>query len=174
MVDEHTQAAAAENLREEDLDLGLTLSQARLYVCLQRGHQLTPYAKKAGGRPLSVLLAWPADRSATGRHESSHPSIALASHRIVRSGPLRIAPCTISVQPVIRALGSQRARQSQVLACLAMASEQLHRASQTEQRIVVGGRARGHRLELGGGSFVALRVEQRPSERLADRLLVGL
>ncbi len=50
----------------------------------------------------------------------------------------------------------------------------LHRAPEAEQRVVVGGRPRGDRLELRGGALVALRVEQRAPERLADGGLVGL
>ena len=60
------------------------------------------------------------------------------------------------------------------MAGLAVAAEQLHRATEAEERVVVGGRCRGDRLELGRGALIALRVEQRASERLADRGLVGL
>ena len=55
-----------------------------------------------------------------------------------------------------------------------MAPEQLHRATEAEERVVVGWRARRDRLELRRGALVALRVEQRASQRLADRGLVGL
>ena len=60
------------------------------------------------------------------------------------------------------------------MARLLVAPQLLHRAPQAEQRVVVGGRLRGDRAELHGGSLVALRVEQRAAERLADRGLVGL
>ena len=50
-----------------------------------------------------------------------------------------------------------------------VAAELLHRAAQAEERIVVRGRSRGHRLELFGSTPVVLGVEQRPAERLANR-----
>src|SRR5947209_1967197 len=71
-------------------------------------------------------------------------------------------------------LWAQRAGQRERLAGLAMTAEQLHRAAEAEERVVVGGRPGGDRLELLGGAFVAARVEQRTAERLADRGLVGL
>jgi hypothetical protein len=38
MVDEHAQAAAADDLGEEHLDVGLALSQTPLDIALQCGH----------------------------------------------------------------------------------------------------------------------------------------
>src|ERR1700690_4390478 len=90
------------------------------------------------------------------------------------SGPRRVPAGAIAGAPVVVALGAQRAGQRERLTGLAMAPEQLHRAPEAEQRVVVGGGPCGDSLELGGGVRVALRVKQRPSERLADRVLVGL
>src|SRR6476661_6405858 len=61
---------------------------------------LGPYAKKAGGRPLSVLL--PAPRR---RHESCQSSIASARLPISASGAFGVAPRAVAVAPVILALG---------------------------------------------------------------------
>ena len=89
-------------------------------------------------------------------------------------GALGVPASAVAVQPVIGALRAQRARQRERLAGLAMATEQLHRATQAEQRVVVRGRLRGHGVELGGGAFIAARVEQGPPERLANRSLLRL
>jgi hypothetical protein len=65
MVDEHAQAAASEDLGKQHLDLRLALGQAPLDICLKGCHQLSPHAKKAGVRPLPVLLP-----ASPHRHES--------------------------------------------------------------------------------------------------------
>ncbi len=95
------------DLGEQHLDIGLAVGETPLDFCLQRCHRvfiLTPYAKKAGGRPLSVLLPTPARR-----HESCRSRIASAGLRIASSGafPLRcgVAPGAIAVEPVVGALG---------------------------------------------------------------------
>ena len=53
-----------------------------------------------------------------------------------------------------------------------MTAEQLQATPQAEQRVVVRRRALDHRLELRRGLLVALGVEQRAAEGLADRGLV--
>src|ERR1700730_12585094 len=137
------------------------------------------YAKKAGLRPLSVRLP-----ASAHRHESSGSSIASGQRRTASietrsptaagSGGMRVTACAIPVDPVVLALGTQRASQRQRLTGLAVASEQLHRAAKAEQRVVVGRGPGGHSVELRRGAFVAARMEQRPSERLADRGLLRL
>ena len=160
------------DLGEQHLDLRLAGREATFDVRLKRVHcpvDPGPYAKRAGGRPLSALLPAPARR-----HESCRSRIAAsgAARNAVRRARHRVA--RVRGKAVIGALGCQRAGQRERLAGLTVASEQLHRATQAEQCVVVGGRAGGHRVELGGGAFIVLRMEKRPPERLADRGLVGL
>src|SRR3712207_8221794 len=57
---------------------------------------------------------------------------------------------------------------------LGVAAEELEGAAEAEQRVVVGRRARDDGVELVRRLLVALRVEVRAPERLADRRLVGL
>src|SRR4051794_37460125 len=150
-----------------------------------------PYAKRAGVRPLSVLLP-----ALARRHESCASRIAPGSapftngpgeigRRSMPASPARrcrggasaefsFAPRAVPVEAVVLALRTQRARERKRLAGLAVAAELLHRSSQAEQRVVVRRRVRCDRPELLGGPFVALCVEQRAAERLADRGLVGL
>ena len=132
---------------------------------------LTPYAKKAGGRPLSVLLPAPARR-----HESCRSRIAAApSAHSAAQARCGVAARTFAVQPVVGALGGQRAGQRERLAGLAVASRAA--ASSGPGRTA---RSRwwacceATASELRGGAFVALGVKQRAPERLADRGLVGL
>ena len=51
MVDEHAQRAAAENLGEQHLDVGLAERQTPLDICLYGCHQLAPLRKKSGPAP---------------------------------------------------------------------------------------------------------------------------
>src|ERR1700682_1245397 len=137
------------------------------------------YAKKAGLRPLSVRLP-----ASAHRHESSRSSIAsgrprtasLGTRRRIAagSGAMCVTTRAIPVEPVVLALGTQGAGQRQRLASLVVASEQLHRAAEAEQRVVVGGRLGGHGVELGRGTLVTARMEQRAPERLANRGLLRL
>src|ERR1700722_20015176 len=66
--------------------------------------------------------------------------IAVAQWRVADSGPLGVATGAFAIEPVIGALGGQRAGQREWLARLAVTSQKLHRTAKTEQRIVVGGR----------------------------------
>src|SRR5207244_5634992 len=91
-----------------------------------------------------------------------------------RSGAVCGAPRAIAIEAVVGALGTQRARQRQRLAGLAVAPEQLHRAAQAEQGVVVRGRAVGDGVELRGGARVVARMKERPPERLADGRLLRL
>src|SRR5664279_2179859 len=185
VVDEHTQRAATENLGEQHLDIGVAERQAPFDICLNWCHQLAPLRKKSGPAPTfgtAADVCWPIfDR----RHESSPSSIASGRPRRAslpaegalvpgRSGAVRITPRAIAIDAIVLALGTQRARQSQRLAGLAVAPQQLHRAAEAEQRVVVGRRVRGDRLELLRSALVVLRVKQRTAQRLADRGLVGL
>ena len=56
----------------------------------------------------------------------------------------------------------------------AVAPELLQGTAETELRVVVGRRRRGERAELLRRLVIALAVEERAPERLADRGLVGL
>src|SRR5256714_14172418 len=149
------------------------------------------YVKKAGVRPLSVLLP-----ATACRHESCASSIAsgrplstqlMGQPRLPRAasspgagcrrrylGAVGVAASAITVQPVILALRSQRAGQRERLTGLAMAAEQLHRAPEAKQRIVVCGRTIGHGVELRRGARIVARVKERAAKRLADRSLLGL
>src|ERR1700720_1615023 len=121
-----------------------SLSARRLSISACMGViNMLLYAKKAGLRPLSVLLP-----ASARQHESSRSSIALGRSRAVRlpargracdsgSGAVRVAACAIAIDAIVLALGTQRARQRKWLAGLAVAPEQLHRAAQAEQRVVV-------------------------------------
>src|SRR6185312_5609954 len=74
VVDEHAQAAPAEHLGEEHLDLRLVVFEPLFDLCLERVHLLVDpglYAKRAGVRPLSVLLP-----ALARRHESCASRIA--------------------------------------------------------------------------------------------------
>jgi len=76
--DFETWCSADDQVRaQQHLDVRLALGQTPLDIYLQRAHELTPYAKKAGGRPLSVLLPAPAHR-----HESCQSSIASAQPHV--------------------------------------------------------------------------------------------
>jgi hypothetical protein len=57
---------------------------------------------------------------------------------------------------------------------LGVTAEELERAAEAEQRVVVRGRLLDDRLELGGRLLVALRAKERAPQRLADRRLVRL
>src|SRR6476660_6051278 len=87
---------------------------------------------------------------------------------------MRVAARAIAINAVVLSFGTQRTGQRERLAGLAMAPEQLHRAAEAEQRVVVRGRAGGDRLELLRGAVVAAGMKQRPAERLADRGLLRL
>ena len=167
VVDEHAQRAAAEHLGEQHLDVGLARREPLLDICLYGvSSNLLLYAKKAGVRPLSVLLP-----ASARRHESCRSSIASGRMRAGHLSPagracdalrrVRVAPGAVAIDAVVLALRAQRAGQRERLAGLAVAPQQLHRAAQAEQRVVVGRRVRGDRLELLGRALVALRVKQR-------------
>src|SRR5665213_79859 len=79
---------------------------------------------------------------------------------------------TVLVKAIVLALGAQRACKRQGIAGLSMAAEQLQRTAEAEEGVVVGGSSRGDRPELLGGACVALRMEQRPSQRLTNRRLI--
>jgi len=81
---------------------------------------------------------------------------------------------TVTVQAVVLALGTQRARERERLARLAMAAKQLHRATEAEERVVVGRRLARDRLELRRGALIAARMKQRAAECLADGCLPRL
>src|SRR5271165_101204 len=102
-----------------------SLVASRVSISVWRGVILGPYAKKAGGRPLSVLLPAPAYR-----RESCPSSIASAASDVAVSGPFGVPPGPVAIAPVILPLGSQRGRQRKRLAGLAVAAELLHRAPQ--------------------------------------------
>src|SRR2546423_15486137 len=97
-----------------------------------------------------------------------------AGDRLRWLGAVRVAASAIAVQPVILALRSQRAGQREWLTGLAMAAEQLHRAPEAKQRVVVGGRMIGHGVELRRGARVVARMKERAAERLAGRRLLRL
>src|SRR3954447_14332204 len=91
----------------------------------------------------------------------------------VCSCALRRAPeRLLAVLLVVAPLRPQPGRLRQGRARLTMAPEQLQRAAPAEQREVVGRAGVRDRLELLGRLAVALRVEQRAAQRLADRRLV--
>ena len=87
VVDEDAQAAPADDLGEQHLDVRLGLGEAGFDVVLEAVIvvlYLGPYAKKAGGRPLSVLLS-----ELASRHESCRSSIASGPARVSRLRPAR-------------------------------------------------------------------------------------
>src|SRR5205823_14363310 len=90
------------------------------------------------------------------------------------SAAVGVTTRTITVQAVVLALGTQRARERERLARLAMAAEQLHRATEAEERVVVGRRLARYRLELRRGALIAARMKQRAAECLADGCLPRL
>src|SRR5215207_1709989 len=130
-----------------------------------------PDNKKAGERPLSNSTGpGPAPKAVPmtiAPQRGSWPPMERA-----KSG--RAAARLAEVLAVVGALRTQARRQRQRLARLGVATLQLQRAAEAEEREVVGRRALDDRLELGGGLAVAAREEQRAAERLADRVLVGL
>src|SRR2546421_5979905 len=89
------------------------------------------------------------------------------------AGGLRRAQ-TVSVDPVVRAIGPEAHRERQVTARLRPAAHLLQRATQAEVGEVVDRRALDHGLELRAGVGVAAGAEVRPAERLSDGGLVGL
>src|ERR1700692_4539339 len=99
--------------------------------------------KKAGVRPLSVLLPGPSPQ-----HESCKPSIALGAKPMACSGAFGVAPSAVPVEAIVGPLGRQRTGQRERLTRLAVAPHQLHRATEAEQRVVVGRRLFGERPEL--------------------------
>src|ERR1700727_1831633 len=85
-----------------------------------------------------------------------------------------IAARAVTIDAVVGALRAQRAGKRQRLTGLAVTAQQLHRSSQTELGVVIRRRLRGDGLELGRRALVALGVEQRSAEQLADRVLVRI
>src|SRR5687767_1836192 len=93
---------------------------------------------------------------------------------VKRAASGRAFPGLIPVVAVVAAVRAQVRGERQRVAGLGVPAEELERAAQAEQRVVVRRRLLDHRLELGGRLLVALRAEQRPAQRLADRRLVRL
>ena len=79
----------------------------------------------------------------------------------------------VAVDAVVAALGAQAGGLGERAARLGVAAELLEAAAEAEEREVVRRRLLDDGRELGRGLLVALRVEQRAAERLADRGLVG-
>ena len=152
MVDEHAQRAAAEHLGEQHLDVGLAVRETPLDICLHGCHRIAPLRKKSGRAPTfgtAAGVCTPA-RKLSVEHSIGRAREQLCLHggastrsRALRRVASRRARSRYSA--VVLALGAQRARQRERLAGLAMAPQQLHRAAEAEQRVVVGRRARGDR-----------------------------
>src|SRR5579863_4782909 len=83
-------------------------------------------------------------------------------------------PCAIAVGAVLATVGPQAGGDRERPAGLAVAAELLERASEAEMGVIVGRPRVGEHAELLGGFAIALTVEQRATERLTDRRLVGL
>ena len=166
MIDENAQGPAADDLCEQHLDIGLALREPLLDIWLKCSHQLfSPNHKKSGRAPTSGTTT---GVKAPARKLCREDSIG---------GPSRsrcITPCPIAVKPVVLTLRREGAGQCQRLARLVVPAEQLPGATQAEECIVVGWSCRGDRFELLGGALVALGMEQRAAESLADRGLAGL
>ncbi len=77
-------------------------------------------------------------------------------------------PGLVAVAPVVGALGTQAAGQGQRVTRLLVAPEELQRAAEAEQRVVVRRRAVGDRAELRRRLRVPLGAEKRAPQRLAD------
>src|SRR6476646_5439051 len=90
------------------------------------------------------------------------------------SAAMGVATRAIAVHAVVLPLRAQRAGERERLARLAVAAEQLHRATEAEKRVVVGRRLTGDGLELRRSALVAARMKQRAAERLADGRLPRL
>ena len=104
--------------------------------------------------------------------ERPRPPRRMAS--AARPRPQPRAPRVVAVLAVVAALGPQVRGERERVARLGVAAQQLQGAAQAEQGVVVGRRVLDDGARTPGRLAVALRAEQRPAERLADRGLVGL
>src|SRR3954468_7387356 len=83
-------------------------------------------------------------------------------------------PDAVQVHAVVRPVGAQSRRQSEVTARRRPVAGLVERAPEAEVRVVVDGRALDDRGELVAGTLVAAASKVRATQRLADRGLVGL